>query len=93
MPTTRRTENCYAQVKRAVSIYGWASLRYTFCRIAIECGVDEKMIMRTAGHINLKTTMTYYNNPTGVSSSLVEFLHVLANRSLPPLAVSPPRDR
>lgn len=51
-------------VKRAVSIYGWSSLRSTFCRIAIERGVDEKMIMRAAGHSNFKTTMTYYNNPT-----------------------------
>ncbi len=51
-------------VKRAVSIYGWSSLRSTFCRIAIERGVDEKMIMRAAGHSNFKTTMTYYDNPT-----------------------------
>lgn len=51
-------------VKRAVSIYGWSSLRSTFCRLAIERGVDEKMIMRAAGHSNFKTTMTYYDNPT-----------------------------
>jgi hypothetical protein len=50
--------------KRAVSIYGWASLRSTFCRLAIERGVDEKMIMRAAGHSNFKTTLTYYDNPT-----------------------------
>lgn len=51
-------------VKRAVSIYGWASLRSTFCRLAIERGVDEKMIMRAAGHSNFRTTLTYYDNPT-----------------------------
>ena len=51
-------------VKRAVSIYGWASLRSTFCRLAIERGVDEKMIMRASGHSNFKTTLTYYYNPT-----------------------------
>ena len=50
--------------KRAVSIYGWASLRSTFCRLAIERGVDEKMIMRAVGHSDFKTTMTYYDNPT-----------------------------
>jgi len=50
--------------KRAVSVYGWSSLRSTFCRLAIERGVDEKMIMRAAGHSNFKTTMTYYDNPT-----------------------------
>ena len=50
--------------KRAVSIYGWASLRSTFCRLAIERGVDEKMIMKAVGHSNFKTTMTYYDNPT-----------------------------
>lgn len=50
--------------KRAVSIYGWACLRSTFCRLAIERGVDEKMIMRAVGHSNFKTTMTYYDNPT-----------------------------
>ena len=50
--------------RRAVSVYGWASLRSTFCRLAIERGVDEKMIMRAAGHSNFKTTLTYYDNPT-----------------------------
>ena len=50
--------------KRAVSVFGWASLRATFCRLAIERGVDEKMIMRAAGHANFKTTMTFYDNPT-----------------------------
>ena len=47
-----------------MSVFGWASLRATFCRLAIERGVDEKMIMRAAGHANFKTTMTYYDNPT-----------------------------
>lgn len=50
--------------KRAVSVYGWSCLRSTFCRLAIEHGVDEKMIMKAAGHTNFKTTMTYYDNPT-----------------------------
>ncbi len=49
---------------RSVSAFGWASLRSTFCRIAIENGVDPKVIMLAVGHKNYKTTMTYYNNPT-----------------------------
>ena len=53
-----------SSTRRAVSVYGWASLRATFCRLAIERGVDEKMIMLAAGHSNFKTAMTYYDNPT-----------------------------
>lgn len=53
-----------SETSRAVSVYGWASLRATFCRLAIERGVDEKMIMLAAGHSNFRTTMTYYDNPT-----------------------------
>ena len=49
---------------RAVSAYGWASLRATFCRLAIENGVDTKQIMKAVGHKQFTTTMTYYNNPT-----------------------------
>ena len=49
---------------RSVSTFGWASLRSTFCRIAIENGVDPKVIMLAVGHKNYNTTMTYYNNPT-----------------------------
>ena len=49
---------------RAVSTYGWASLRATFCRLAIENGVDTKQIMKAVGHKQFTTTMTYYNNPT-----------------------------
>ena len=49
---------------RSVSAFGWASLRSTFCRIAIENGVDPKVIMLAVGHKNYNTTMTYYNNPT-----------------------------
>ena len=30
----------------------------------INAMMDEKMIMRAAGHSNFKTTMTYYDNPT-----------------------------
>jgi integrase len=50
--------------KRSVSAFGWASLRSTFCRLAIENGVDPKVIMLAVGHKNYKTTMTFYNNPT-----------------------------
>ena len=53
--------------KRSVSAFGWASLRSTFCRIAIENGVDPKVIMLAVGHKNYATTMTYYNNPTMVA--------------------------
>ena len=49
---------------RSVSAFGWASLRSTFCRLAIENGVDPKVIMLAVGHKNYNTTMTYYNNPT-----------------------------
>lgn len=49
---------------RSVSSFGWASLRSTFCRLAIENGVDPKVIMLAVGHKNYNTTMTYYNNPT-----------------------------
>ena len=49
---------------RSVSAFGWASLRSTFCRIAIENGIDPKVIMLAVGHKNYATTMTYYNNPT-----------------------------
>ena len=49
---------------RAVSAYGFASLRATFCRLAIENGVDAKQIMNAVGHKQFKTTMTFYNNPT-----------------------------
>ena len=49
---------------RSVSAFGWANLRSTFCRIAIENGVDPKVIMLAVGHKNYNTTMTYYNNPT-----------------------------
>ena len=49
---------------RSVSTFGWASLRSTFCRLAIENGVDPKVIMLAVGHKNYNTTMTYYNNPT-----------------------------
>jgi len=59
-----KTRERRSNTKRAVSIYGWSCLRSTFCRLAIERGVDEKMIMKAAGHANFKTTMTYYDNPT-----------------------------
>lgn len=49
---------------RAVSSFGWASLRSTFCRLAIENGIDPKVIMLAVGHKNYNTTMTFYNNPT-----------------------------
>jgi len=49
---------------RSVSTFGWASLRSTFCRLAIENGVDSKVIMLAVGHKNYNTTMTFYNNPT-----------------------------
>jgi integrase len=49
---------------RCVSAFGWASLRSTFCRLAIENGVDPKVIMLAVGHKNYNTTMTFYNNPT-----------------------------
>ena len=49
---------------RCVSAFGWASLRSTFCRLAIENGIDPKVIMLAVGHKNYATTMTFYNNPT-----------------------------
>ena len=59
-----RTRIIRKSTNRAVSAYGWASLRATFCRLAIENGVDSKQIMKAVGHKQFTTTMTYYNNPT-----------------------------
>jgi len=60
----RLTQKRHATGKNAVSIYGWHSLRATFCVRAHMRKVPDYLIQAAAGHSTFKTTMKYYINPT-----------------------------
>ena len=50
--------------KNAVSIYGWHSLRATFCVRASQRGVPSELIRKAVGHKTFETTEKYYLHPT-----------------------------
>lgn len=50
--------------KNAVSIYGWHSLRATFCVRASLRGVPPELIKAAVGHKTFDTTQKYYLHPT-----------------------------
>ncbi|MCQ2391555.1 MAG: tyrosine-type recombinase/integrase [Kiritimatiellae bacterium] len=62
--TFSKTRQVRAKGMRAVSVYGWHSLRATFCVHAMLCGIPETEIIKAVGHSTYKTTTTYYTNPT-----------------------------
>lgn len=60
----KRTRKSRGNTLQSVSVYGWGSLRATFCLLAIMHGVPEKEIINAVGHSDYRTTLKYYNNPT-----------------------------
>lgn len=47
--------------KRGVSVLGWHTFRTTFCTLAIESGVDERLIIKAVGHSTFKMLRKHYD--------------------------------
>lgn len=60
----KKTRKNHKNGKNAVSVYGWHSLRATFCVKAYLRGVPEELIIAVVGHKTFETTKNFYLNPT-----------------------------